>query len=51
MASNSEPRQFLAYLRFSYRVFQKSGPPGLFDDNFGKYGPILTFFTVTTRNL
>jgi len=23
-----------------------------FDDNFGKYGPILTiFFTVTTRNL
>ena len=35
----------------AYRVFQKTDPLVYFDDNFGKYGPILIiFFTVTTRN-
>jgi len=27
-----------------YRVFQKTDPLGYFDDNFGKYRPILIIF-------
>jgi len=29
-----------------YRVFQKTGPLDYFDDNFGKYGLILTIFSL-----
>jgi len=31
-------------LTLTYRVFQKTDPLVYFDDNFGKYGPILTIF-------
>ena len=29
----------------------KNGPPGYFDDNFGKYGPILTIFSLVQRKI
>ena len=32
--------------RSHYRVFQKTDPLVYFDDNFGKYGPILTIFSM-----
>jgi len=34
-----------------YRVFQKNGPLVYFDDNFGKYGPILTIFSLLQREI
>jgi len=34
-----------------YRVFQKSGPVDYFDDNFGKYGPILTTFSLLQQEI
>jgi len=34
-----------------YRVFQKSGPLVYFDDNFGKYGPILTIFSLLQQEI
>jgi len=33
-------------LRGIYRVFQKTDPLDYFDDNFGKYGQILTVFSL-----
>jgi len=29
----------------------KNGPPGLFDDNFGKYGPILIIFSLLQQEI
>ena len=34
-----------------YRVFQKNGPLVNFDDNFGKYGPILTIFSLLQQEI
>ena len=34
-----------------YRVFQKNGPLVYFDDNFGKYGPILTIFSLLQQEI
>jgi len=41
MAENGLAR-FMCY----YRVFQKTDPLDYFDDNFGKYGLILTIFSL-----
>jgi len=32
-------------------VFQKNGPLVYFDDNFGKYGPILTIFSLLQQEI
>ena len=34
-----------------YRVFQKTDPLVYFDDNFGKYGPILTIFSLLQQEI
>ena len=34
-----------------YRVFQKNGPLVYFDDNFSKYGPILTIFSLLQQEI
>jgi len=34
-----------------YRVFQKNGPLVYFDDNFGKYGLILTIFSLLQQEI
>jgi len=34
-----------------YRVFQKTDPLDYFDDNFGKYGPILTIFLLFQQEI
>ena len=34
-----------------YRVFQKTDPLGYFDDNFGKYGPILIIFSLLQQEI
>ena len=34
-----------------YRVFQKTDPLVYFDDNFGKYGPILTIFSLLQHEI
>ena len=34
-----------------YRVFQKTDPLVHFDDNLGKYGPILTIFSVLQQEI
>ena len=35
----------------SYRVVQKNGPLVYFDDNFGKYGPIWTIFSLLQQEI
>jgi len=34
-----------------YQVFQKTDPLFYFDDNFGKYGPILTIFSLLQQEI
>jgi len=34
-----------------YRVFQKTDPLVYFDDNFGKYGPILIIFSLLQQEI
>jgi len=34
-----------------YRVFQKTDPLVYFDDNFSKYGPVLTIFSVLQQEI
>jgi len=35
----------------AYRVFQKTNPLIYFDDNLGKYGPILTIFSLLQQGI
>jgi len=40
-----------SYTAFHYRLFQKMDPLVYFDDNFGKYGPILTIFSLLQQEI
>jgi len=40
-----------AHNNTTYRVFQKTDPLVYFDDNFGKYGPILTIFSLLQQEI
>ena len=47
----TRPGRMYTHTAVLYRVVQKNGPLVYFDDNFCKYGPILTIFSLLQQEI